>query len=105
MVGPDGLDLGMVLMVQEAAAPAKGGSRLEGIWVYGGLGIAGMLGLLVAAAWWSAMRRRRRDAEADRRERARLSRPVVGQGAWEESGDRARTPSAKDLSKQFGGEP
>jgi hypothetical protein len=95
----------MLLMVQESGPPVgQGGSRLEGIWIYGGLGIAGMLGLLVAAAWWSAIRRRRRAAEADGRERARLSRPVVGQGAWEESGDRARTPSAKDLKKQFGEE-
>lgn len=88
------------LIHDPAAAPATK-SRLDGLYLYGGIGIAMMLGLLVAAAWWSSMRRRRRAADHDAREHVRLARPVVGQDAWAESADRARTPSAKDLEKQF----
>lgn len=87
--------------IQDPAPAPATKSRLDGLYVYGGIGIAMMLGLLVAAAWWSSMRRRRRTADRDAREQVRLSRPVVGQDAWAESADRARTPSVKDLEKQF----
>lgn len=73
--------------------------------MYGMLAVGLLAGLLVGAAWWSAIRRRRRAHDAEARERRRLARPVVGQDAWAEAADRAKTPSARELEKQFPPEP
>jgi hypothetical protein len=77
-------------------------ARLEHLYLFGGVAIGFMLGLLVAAAAWSSMRGARRRAEQDERERRRLARRKVGQDEWAEAADRVETPSADDLERDYG---
>lgn len=81
---------------------APGGSRLENLYLFGGIAIGFLLGLLIAAAAWSILRRSRRQAELDERQKRRLKRRIVGQGAWAESADRLGTPTADELEEQHG---
>jgi hypothetical protein len=86
-----------------ANAPGTGpSSRIEHLYLFGGIAIGFMLGLLVAAAAWSSMRGARRRAEADERERRRLGRRKIGQDEWAEAADRVETPTAEDLERQHG---
>lgn len=86
-------------VVSVEPAPA---SKPENLYLFGGIGIAAMLGLLIAAAVWSALRAKRRAADRDELQRRRLGIKQVGQGAWEESADRVKIPSARELNKQHG---
>jgi hypothetical protein len=91
-----------VLSMTTDAAGAGPTSRIEHLYLFGGIAIGFMLGLLVAAAAWSSMRGARRRAEADERERRRLGRRKIGQNEWAEAADRVEVPTAEDLERQHG---
>ncbi|XVJ59621.1 MAG: hypothetical protein HEQ23_09540 [Tepidisphaera sp.] len=91
-------------LASTASSPSApvGGSRLEHLYLFGGIAIGFLLGLLIAAAAWSILRRSRRQAEMDERQKRRLKRRIVGQGAWAEAADRLETPTAEELDEQHG---
>lgn len=93
-----------MITISPAQPAPVAGSRLEHLYLFGGIAIGFMLGLLIAAAAWSILRRSRRQAELDERQKRRLKRRVVGQGAWAESADRLGTPTAEELDEQHGGD-
>lgn len=90
----------LTILTTKTAAP--GTSRLEHLYLFGGIAIGFLLGLLIAAAAWSMLRRSRRLSELDERQKRRLKRRVVGQGAWAEAADRLETPTADELDEQHG---
>jgi hypothetical protein len=94
------LEAMLTILTTKPAAP--GSSRLEHLYLFGGIAIGFLLGLLIAAAAWSILRRSRRQAEMDERQKRRLKRRVVGQGAWAEAADRLETPTAEELDEQHG---